>query len=219
MMKIPLRGLSNILIFFTSDKHTIRTDHFPTIKDNYDTAWNYVNKTDLSYGLQAEVLELKETLIKITSQYGKTLSEYQEIQKKIQDEEEKKQKELQDIKKGDSSSISIENCSISYNHAEITIKADRIQNDSPWRTGKLKIIFWLSTAGEYHGGNLEGIEMASTNLDALDEDYGYPNIEYTLNITENPSSGTYNPVITINEKHEDGNWYIVGYSNFRVIKW
>lgn len=121
------------------------------------------------------------------------------------------------VKKGTSSKVTIYNASYSYVNGECTLKASRVQNDSPWGTGKLKLVFWFSTNGKYTGDTLQGFKMAEVefNDDGLIKGYGYPNVNLKAKMTGNPAPGTYQPVITVNEKHESGKWYIVGWSNFQ----
>ena len=129
-------------------------------------------------------------------------------------------------RKGTSSKVSIKGASYSYKNggtanAECTLKAERVQNDSPWDTGDLKLIFWLSKNGKYNGGTLDGIQMAELPFnEGLKQGFGFPNVNKTGKMPGKPKPGTYQPVITVNELHESGKWYIVGWANFtNPITW
>lgn len=121
--------------------------------------------------------------------------------------------------KGSDTKVTITGASYSYSSGKCTLKASRVQNDANHGTGSLKIVFWFSTGGQYNGGTLNGYQMAESLIgnplgQGLSKGFGYPDVNVTATLTGNPPKGSYQPVITINEKCEDGKWYIVGWANF-----
>ena len=57
--------------------------------------------------------------------------------------------------------------------------------------------------------------MAKTDWkNPLKETYGYPNVNHNCTVTGSVDPGKYYAVVTVNEKHESGNNYIVGWTNF-----
>lgn len=117
-------------------------------------------------------------------------------------------------KQGSSSEIEINGSwSWSLDDGEFSIDIEEIKNCSHWETGELKLILWYADE-PYHGGHLQGEEMGSVFLSCgLSKFDSLKNISETFSCTGNPYSGDYYNVITVNEYHEDGKWYIVGYSN------
>lgn len=117
-------------------------------------------------------------------------------------------------KQGSSSEIEINGSwSWELEDGEFTIKLDEIKNTSHWETGELKLILWYAEE-PYSGGHLNGEEMGEVYLtsglsrfDALED------LSEDFTCTGNPLSDDYYNVITVNEYHDDGKWYIVGYSN------
>ena len=121
--------------------------------------------------------------------------------------------------KGSDTKVTITGASYSYSSGKCTLKASRVQNDANHGTGSLKIVFWFSTGGQYNGGTLNGYQMAESLIgnplgQGLSKGFGYPDVNVTADLTGNPPKGSYQPVITVNEKCEDGIWYIVGWANF-----
>lgn len=121
--------------------------------------------------------------------------------------------------KGSDTKVTITGASYSYGSGKCTLKASRVQNDANHGTGSLKIVFWFSTGGQYNGGTLNGYQMAESLIgnplgQGLSKGFGYPDVNVTADLTGNPPKGSYQPVITVNEKCEDGIWYIVGWANF-----
>lgn len=121
--------------------------------------------------------------------------------------------------KGSDTKVTITGASYSYGSGKCTLKASRVQNDSEHGTGSLKIIFWFSKNGPYNGGSIDAYQMAESLIgnplgQGLSKGFGYPDVNVATDLTGNPPKGSYQPVITINEKCEDGKWYIVGWANF-----
>lgn len=106
--------------------------------------------------------------------------------------------------------------SLSKSVCEINI--EKVVNLSAHQTGLLKVIFWLSKAGKYNGGTLDGYQMAESLInknEGLKQGFEFQNITRSISVTGNPPKGSYWPVITINEKCVDGKWYIVGWCNYK----
>lgn len=104
-----------------------------------------------------------------------------------------------------------------------TFKAAHVKNESDYGTGQLKLILWLSKSGPYNGGSINGFnisEVIINNQIGLKKAYEFTDINRTSYILKNPEEGDYQPVMTVNEKNEDGKWYITGWSNFpNTIRW
>lgn len=120
---------------------------------------------------------------------------------------------------GSDTKVSLQDSSYNWQscRGNCTLKVGRIQNESEHGTGPLKLQFWLSDAGKYNGGRISGILMAESEIKGgmgLSTGYGYPDIEVSVPFTGDPATGEYQPVFTVNEKCEDGKWYIVGWANF-----
>ena len=121
--------------------------------------------------------------------------------------------------KGSDTKVSITGASYSYENGKCTLKAGLVQNNSEHGTGSLKIIFWFSKNGPYNGGSIDAYQMAESLIGeplgkGLAKGFGYSDVNVATDLTGNPPKGSYQPVITINEKCEDGKWYIVGWANF-----
>lgn len=104
-----------------------------------------------------------------------------------------------------------------------TFKAAHVKNESDYGTGQLKLILWLSKSGPYNGGSINGFnisEVIINNQIGLKKAYEFTDVNRTSYILKNPEEGDYQPVMTVNEKNEDGKWYITGWSNFpNTIHW
>ena len=127
------------------------------------------------------------------------------------------------LRKGSVSKITLKGpLSYSYNESKksCSVKVKRVQNDSPWGTGDIKLILWLSK-GTYNGGSLKGFKLGEFPFKkGIDKGYGYPDVEKSAELTGKPEKGTYTVVITVNEHNEDGNWYIAGWFNFsKEVTW
>ena len=125
-----------------------------------------------------------------------------------------------DYRSGDSSKLSFLNCSYSVSDSKCTIKAERIDNDSSWRTGNIKLSLWFCKE-PYNSGTINGTCMATTDwLGQLKEGYGFTDINKKLKITGSADPGKYNAVVTAQEKHESGKNNIVGWVNFdKPVYW
>ena len=136
-------------------------------------------------------------------------------------------KPLPPIQKGSlwarqSSSSSVTLSDISWRVANNvgSIRYGKIANQSAWDTGSLKLCLWLS-ANEYNGGTLNGTQIGECILSAepLPQGYEFSNSEVTFSPISNPATGDYKSIVTVNEYHESGNWYIVGWVNFGTSHW
>ena len=88
-------------------------------------------------------------------------------------------------------------------------------------SGSLMLKLWFC-GKEYAGGTLDGTEMCEVILDepSLKSGYFYKDIAFmNLGRIGNPPTGDYRVVLTLNELNEDGNWYIVGWSNFPNLQY
>lgn len=108
---------------------------------------------------------------------------------------------------------------------KVVITIEKLINNSPCTTGELKLILWVNEYkySEEHGwagpnhGQSSTVILGVSELGHLEEKYYFKNIQRTFDLTDDDTaSNTQNRlyyVLTINELHEDGNWYIVDHRN------
>ncbi len=135
-------------------------------------------------------------------------------------EEHRAPKAAVDYRSGDSSNLSFKNCTYSVSDNKCTIKAERVDNDSSWRTGKIYLSLWFCKE-PYNSGTINGTCMAKTAwLGQLKKGCGFTDINKKLKITGSVDPGKYNAVVTAQEKHESGKNNIVGWVNFdKTVYW
>lgn len=103
-----------------------------------------------------------------------------------------------------------------YTNRKVTIKIGRLQNEAVHHSGSIKLCFRFCNT-KYSGGTIDGYLMASdiySKEGCRGEQYGWNDVEFTMDMDGNPPTGDYFPILTVNELDEDGSWYIVGYCNF-----
>ena len=119
---------------------------------------------------------------------------------------------------GGASEVALSGVSWQISGGRATIQADRVENLSPWNTGSLKLVLWYCKE-QYSGeGSINGIQMAEglISKESLRRGNHFPDVSVTGFVTGNPAAGDYWSVVTVNECHADGAWYIVGHMNFRT---
>ncbi len=117
-----------------------------------------------------------------------------------------------DAKAGKSSEVSITEPGFYIQNNECTFTAKCVENKSPWGTGRLKLVLWFYVKGEN-----KDTKMAEVELGGLKKGFNYSDVCIKVPLTGNPAPGTYEAVIQVQEKHESGNWYVVGRGNLE--KW
>lgn len=103
-----------------------------------------------------------------------------------------------------------------YTNRRVTIRIGRLQNEAIHHSGSIKLSFRFCNT-KYSGGTIDGYLMASdiySKEGCRGEQYGWNDVEFTMDMDGNPPTGDYFPILTVNELDEDGSWYIVGYCNF-----
>ena len=119
--------------------------------------------------------------------------------------------------KGSDTSVTIRGASYSYNGRMCTLKANHVQNDAAHGTAPLNMSLFFSKVGGYWGGTLDGYQVATISIGngkGLSKGCEFRNVDAFSSISGKIPAGEYTPVITVSEKCEDGNWYIVGWANF-----
>ena len=103
-----------------------------------------------------------------------------------------------------------------YTNRRVTIRIGRLQNEAIHHSGSIKLSFRFCNT-KYSGETIDGYLMASdiySKEGCIGEQYGWNDVEFTMDMDGNPPTGDYFPILTVNELDEDGSWYIVGYCNF-----
>lgn len=118
--------------------------------------------------------------------------------------------------KGDATSFSFQNMEFSFDGRTVTVTCDRIQNDSDWDTGSLKLCFWLSPK-TYMGGTLIGTQIASFEYEPLKKGYGFPNIKKSYTLPDSTPCEFYWFIVTINEYYNDKSTSIAKWINYGPI--
>ena len=94
-----------------------------------------------------------------------------------------------------------------------------ISSDTP-RTGSMKVVFWLADAPFEPGKPFSAHRLGSAPFRGDPFELGFENgFEVDGAAAEilrsgNAPAGEYWAVVTVNEYHESGKWYIVGHANF-----
>lgn len=122
------------------------------------------------------------------------------------------------IRIGNNSDISVLEPTYNYvpgsNNISYTCK--RVQNDSQWTTGELKIVCWMSE-NPYSwekGFNGENYIMIGEHiLGHLEEGYGFNDTNSVFTIPNDLNVPNCYFIFTINELSKDDNWLIVDYKN------
>lgn len=123
------------------------------------------------------------------------------------------------IKKGSSSTISVECSGWSLENGKLTVWLEEVKNCSYWDTGSLVLTFWYSDE-PYTDGHLDGTEMGECKISESMDPYECKcDIKRKFKCKDYPSCGDKYHIVTINELHEDGSWYIVGHYNFGTTNW
>ena len=121
---------------------------------------------------------------------------------------------------GESSKIFISNVSWRAGGGYGTFNVGKIANQSSWDTGSLKLVLWFSSA-PYNGGTLNGTQIGECifSQEPLRAGYEFNNLEVSFQVQNNPPTGNYESIVTVNEYHESGSWYIVGWINMGTGFW
>ena len=101
-----------------------------------------------------------------------------------------------------------------------TFNVGKIANQSSWDTGSLKLVLWFSSA-PYNGGTLNGTQIGECifSQEPLRAGYEFNNLEVSFPVQNDPPAGSYASVVTVNEFHESGSWYIVGWIDTGTVFW
>ncbi len=125
-------------------------------------------------------------------------------------------------KSGDSSSVSLSDSSYSYERGakQVTFSCSRLDNSSEETTGQLSICCWVSEKkrdnDNWQNDNYAFVD--SFDLGTLEKGYGFPDVYYTYDISDelretleirNKNGQEWHFIFTVNELHEDGNNYII----------
>lgn len=126
------------------------------------------------------------------------------------------------VKSGDSSTVSLNDCSYSYERGTnvVSFSCSSIDNTSDETTGLLSLTCWISEKprenDDWQNDNYALVD--SIELCSLKKGYSISNINQTFEIPDNlleiinsmnESDDEWHFVFTINELHEDGNSYII----------
>lgn len=124
------------------------------------------------------------------------------------------------VRIGESSNVSIQEPSFDHEYKSYNVQfsCGRIQNDSSWATGELKVICWISEKRYSWEKNFNGENFFAIGehvLGHLEAGYGFPDVKCSFNI---PSEFDFQGdrwrfVFTVNELSEGDQWYVVDFRN------
>lgn len=129
-----------------------------------------------------------------------------------------------EAKSGRSSSVSTSGVSwrAGADWRRISVEFGRfaVSTDAP-RTGSLKVVFWLAPKPFAPGEKFDAIPLGSAPFCGDPFQLGFENgfeseggAAEIVRANDDVPAGDYWSVVTVNEYHESGRWYIVGWANF-----
>jgi len=129
-----------------------------------------------------------------------------------------------EAKSGRSSSVSLSGVSwrAGSDWRRIAVEFGRfaVSTDAP-RTGSLKVVFWLARKPFAPGEKFDAIPLGSAPFRGDPFQLGFENgfesegaAAEIVRANDDAPAGDYWTVVTVNEYHESGRWYIVGWANF-----